>query len=71
MYTTLIDPPTLNSHLEDPNWLIVDCRFNLAVPTEGHKAYLDSHIRFADLDQTLSHPPATDHGPSPACSRGD
>ena len=68
MYTTLIDSTTLNSQLDNPQWLAVDCRFNLTAPSEGYNAYLESHISgavFADLDKVLSHPPATDHGRHP------
>ncbi len=30
MYKTLIDVETLARNLENPNWVIVDCRFSLA-----------------------------------------
>ncbi len=29
-YTTLIDAATLAAHLDDPAWVILDCRFELA-----------------------------------------
>ena len=29
MFKTLIDPSTLAPNLQDPNWVIVDCRFDL------------------------------------------
>ena len=32
MYTTLIEPAELAAHTADPNWVIVDCRFDLARP---------------------------------------
>ena len=33
-----IDPSTLAPHLGDPNWVIVDCRFDLTNPDEGRGA---------------------------------
>lgn len=57
MFTTLIDPSTLASVLSDPGWTVIDCRFDLADPTEGERAYLDGHIpgaRYAHLDRDLS-----------------
>lgn len=58
-YTTLVSANTLSDHLNDPNWLIFDCRFSLAEPEAGHRAYRQHHIpgaRFADLNQDLSSP---------------
>jgi thiosulfate/3-mercaptopyruvate sulfurtransferase len=57
MYTTLIDPAALAPHLADPNWIVVDCRFDLTDPDRGEQVYLDSHIpgaRYAHLDRDLS-----------------
>ena len=34
-HTTLIDDATLASHLADPPWAIVDCRFMLTDPELG------------------------------------
>ncbi len=39
------------------NWVIVDCRFDLADPAKGEQLYLESHIpgaRYAHLDRDLS-----------------
>src|SRR5690606_29177644 len=68
MYFTLIDVPTLSAHLHDPNWVIVDCRFNLANTAAGRAAYEAAHIPravYAHLDEDLSGPPLTDHGRHP------
>ena len=57
MFTTLIDPATLAPHLNDPAWVIVDTRFDLADPARGEQQYLASHIpgaRYAHLDRDLS-----------------
>lgn len=54
MYRTLIDVESLNA-LEAP--LILDCRFNLADPSAGERAYADGHIPgaiYAHLDRDLS-----------------
>jgi thiosulfate/3-mercaptopyruvate sulfurtransferase len=59
MYTTLIEAGTLQAHHRDPNWIIVDCRFDLSQPDAGHEAYLAGHIPGAlyfHLDQDMSAP---------------
>ncbi len=35
MYTTLIEPHELAAHLGNPDWAILDCRFDLARPAWG------------------------------------
>ena len=57
MFKTLIDPATLSQHLAEPDWVIVDCRFDLTDPDRGEQLYLESHIpgaRYAHLDRDLS-----------------
>lgn len=56
-YTTLLSTEQLAGHLEDPDWVIVDCRFALADTTQGAAAYAGGHIpgaRYAHLDIDLS-----------------
>lgn len=56
-YTTLISAQTLNQNLNNPNWIVVDCRFSLADTEAGAKAYRHGHIpnaRYAHLDKDLS-----------------
>ncbi|MDQ3959212.1 MAG: sulfurtransferase [Pseudomonadota bacterium] len=68
MYKVLIDCNTLNAHLGDPQWVIVDCRFDLFDPAAGRKAYLHNHIPgavYAHLDQDLSGPPVTNRSRHP------
>jgi thiosulfate/3-mercaptopyruvate sulfurtransferase len=43
-YTALIDVQTLAEHLTAPDWIIVDCRFNLADTAAGERAYQEAHI---------------------------
>jgi thiosulfate/3-mercaptopyruvate sulfurtransferase len=71
MYTTLIEPSELAAHLGDPDWAILDCRFDLARPAWGADSWRAGHIPgalHADLDRDLSGPvtPATGRHPLPA-----
>lgn len=53
----LIDVDTLAVHLDDPRWVIFDCRHDLMAPSAGEALYRDGHIeraRFAHLDRDLS-----------------
>jgi thiosulfate/3-mercaptopyruvate sulfurtransferase len=64
----LISTQELYSRLEDPDMRIVDCRFDLADPGAGRRAYRDSHIPgavFADLDKDLSAPVSPESGRHP------
>jgi thiosulfate/3-mercaptopyruvate sulfurtransferase len=57
MHKTLIDPARLAQHLDDPRWVVVDTRFDLADPPKGEQQYLAGHIpgaRYAHLDRDLS-----------------
>lgn len=67
---TLIDTKTLAAHLDDPEWVIVDCRFELGDPEAGRRAYAAGHLPralYADLDRDLSGPvgPHTGRHPLP------
>jgi thiosulfate/3-mercaptopyruvate sulfurtransferase len=56
-YTTLISAADLAQHIHAPNWVVVDCRHDLANPDAGRIAYLAGHIpgaAFAHLDSDLS-----------------
>jgi thiosulfate/3-mercaptopyruvate sulfurtransferase len=70
MYTTLVPVTTLAANLHAPDWLAVDCRFDLAQPAAGETAYRSGHIPgavYAHLDRDLSSPitPATGRHPLP------
>jgi thiosulfate/3-mercaptopyruvate sulfurtransferase len=57
MFTTVISPDHLVPHLANEEWVVVDCRFDLAAPARGEELYLESHIpgaRYAHLDRDLS-----------------
>jgi thiosulfate/3-mercaptopyruvate sulfurtransferase len=67
-YQALITPAQLAMHLDDPGWVIVDCRFTLDDPEAGRKAYHRAHIpgaRYAHLDELLTNPPYLDRGRHP------
>ena len=56
-YLTLITPDQLRSHMNDKDWLIVDCTFYLPNPDQGYLEYLGGHIPnaiYAHLNRDLS-----------------
>ena len=58
-YTTLISTDQLAQHLDDPDWIIFDCRFSLADAERGRRDYQKSHIFkaiYAHLNDDLSGP---------------
>jgi thiosulfate/3-mercaptopyruvate sulfurtransferase len=66
--TTLVDPDTLERHLDDPSWALFDCRHDLARPDWGAAEYARSHIpgaRFLHLDRDLSAPMTGRNGRHP------
>lgn len=57
MHTTLISAVNLAPHTDDRNWVILDCRHDLADGQAGQNAYAQGHIpgaQFAHLDRCLS-----------------
>jgi thiosulfate/3-mercaptopyruvate sulfurtransferase len=59
IFTTLITTTELTRHLDDPDWVILDCRFTLTDPPPGRGDYLRGHIPgavYAHLDENLSGP---------------
>jgi thiosulfate/3-mercaptopyruvate sulfurtransferase len=59
MHTTLIDAPTLARHIDDPKWVVLDCRHDLMNPAFGREAFAAGHIpgaQFASIDDDLSGP---------------
>jgi thiosulfate/3-mercaptopyruvate sulfurtransferase len=60
----VVSPAWLLQHLNDPQVVIVDCRFSLANPQLGRQQYQASHIQgayYLDLNQDLSSP-VGEHG---------
>ena len=44
MHTTLISTETVAAHLNNPSWLVADCRYNLKDEEWGHAQYSAAHI---------------------------
>ncbi len=58
-HTTIVSAAETAAHLKDPQWIICDCRHDLANHSAGYKAYRSGHIpgaRFLHLDADLSGP---------------
>jgi thiosulfate/3-mercaptopyruvate sulfurtransferase len=56
-YTTLISAQQLAQHIEDPNWVVLDCRHDLLNPDFGRTVFAAGHLphaQLADLDVDLS-----------------
>ena len=56
-YKTILSINDLKENLDDQNWVIVDCRFDLQDPDQGYKDYLTGHIPgavYAHLDRDLA-----------------
>ncbi len=68
MYTTLIEPAALAARGAEPDWAVVDCRFDLARPAWGEQAFCAGHIPpalYAHLDRDLSGPVTPHSGRHP------
>jgi len=64
-YTTLISAADLMRHIQDPDWVVLDCRHDLANPDAGRSAYLEGHVpnaAFAHLDSDLADLVPGSHG---------
>jgi len=60
MYSnTIVSTDELAQHLDDPHWIVFDCRFTLTDGEAGRRAYDAGHIpgaRYVHLDNDLSGP---------------
>lgn len=66
--TALVEPEVLSQHLADPDWIVFDCRHDLAAPERGRDEYARSHIpgaRFLHMDEDLSAPKTGRNGRHP------
>ena len=73
-FTTLIGAAVLRDRLADPGLAVIDCRFDLADPEGGRRAYLQGHIpgaRYADLNRDLSAPINASSGRHPLPAPAD
>ncbi len=58
-YTTIVDAATVATHLDDPGWVIVDCRHALSDFTLGRRLYNEAHLPgafFVDVERDLAGP---------------
>jgi thiosulfate/3-mercaptopyruvate sulfurtransferase len=68
MFTTLVSAAELALHLEDPSWVVCDCRHDLASYHAGQREYDEAHVpgaRFVHLDEDLSGPKTGQNGRHP------
>ena len=68
MFDTLVETEVLAAHLQDPEWVLFDCRFALADVGAGERHYLESHIpgaHYLHLERDLSSPMTPDTGRHP------
>ena len=68
IFNALISTTELAAHLDDAQWVILDCRHDLMNPAFGRSAYAESHIpgaRFISIDDDLA-----DHAATVAGGRG-
>jgi thiosulfate/3-mercaptopyruvate sulfurtransferase len=68
MHSTICNVDELARHLDDANWVICDCRHDLADYNAGRRAYSEAHIpgaRFLHLDEDLSGPKTGRNGRHP------
>ena len=68
MFTTLVTTDELARHLDDPRWVVFDCRHDLAQPGLGRAEYLQAHIpgaRFMHMDEDLAGPTTGKNGRHP------
>jgi thiosulfate/3-mercaptopyruvate sulfurtransferase len=67
-FTTLVSVADLASHVNDPDWIVFDCRHDLIDTGTGRRAYAQSHIPgacFLHLDNDLSGPQTGFNGRHP------
>lgn len=57
LYETLISAAELSRHIDNPQWVVIDCRFSLDNTDRGRQDYLQAHIPgavYAHLNEDLS-----------------
>lgn len=67
-HTTVVSTAELAAHLDDPAWVVIDCRHDLAKSDSGALEYASAHIpgaRFLHLDRDLAAPPNGKNGRHP------
>ncbi len=67
-YSTIVSTEIMKQHLDDPGWIVFDCRFALDDTERGRRDYRQAHIPgayYAHLDEDLSAPRRADSGRHP------
>lgn len=67
-YTTLVSTKDLAENLENPEWIIFDCRFTLTDPAAGKLKFNEGHIPgaiYVHLDDDLAAPVTSSSGRHP------
>ncbi|TWT29335.1 3-mercaptopyruvate sulfurtransferase [Posidoniimonas corsicana] len=67
-HTAIISPQDARARIDDPSWVFIDCRFSLADPDAGQRAYANGHLPgavYAHLDEHLSSPVTETSGRHP------
>ena len=68
----LIDAEGLHRHLDDPKWVVFDCRHDLMAPAAGETSYRAGHVDgafFASVDRDLAGPKVAGSGRHPLPTR--
>jgi thiosulfate/3-mercaptopyruvate sulfurtransferase len=68
VHTTIVSTDTLAAHLDDPAWVVVDCRHDLASPGAGAAQYAASHVpgaAFIHADHDMAGPKTGKNGRHP------
>ncbi len=68
MYDTLVSTKHLFENLENSDWLVIDCRYDLGNKSAGRQSYLEGHIPgaiYADLHEHLAGEITADSGRHP------
>lgn len=74
VFDTVMTSADLAPRLDDADWRVLDCRFDLKNPVAGRAAYAEAHIpgaMYVDLDQDLAAPVTGETGRHPLPDPGD
>jgi thiosulfate/3-mercaptopyruvate sulfurtransferase len=68
MFSTVVSTDILAAQIDNPSWVVIDCRFTLTDAEAGRRAYTANHIqgaRYAHLDEDLASPITPTSGRNP------
>ena len=74
VFDTVMTSADLAPRLDDADWRVLDCRFDLKNPAAGRAAYAEAHIpgaMYVDLDRDLAAPVTGETGRHPLPDPGD